>query len=125
MTVLAGLCIVSLLIAIPRDLFVAEARDVEVWLGFEVRGRGAVLTAPVHWAIFAVGAWAFWTGRLWAVPWAAAYTFYVAVCHVVWSEVSPHGRGWRIGLLQAVAISLFGFLLLRADASRARAAPDP
>ena len=114
MTALAAFCVATLLVSIPRDLFVAGARDVEVWLGFEVRGPLAILTAPIHWAIFALGAWAFWTGRRWIVPWAAAYIFYVAVCHLIWSEVSPNGRGWPIGLVQAVAISVFGFLLLRA-----------
>ena len=113
MTALAAFCVATVLVSIPRDLFVASARDVEVWLGFEVHGRLALLTAPIHWAIFAFGAWAFWTDRRWIVPWAAAYIFYVAVCHVVWSEVSPNGRGWPIGVVQALALSAVGLLLLR------------
>lgn len=110
---LAGVCLVALLVNVPGDLFSAETRDVEVWLGFEVRGAWALATAPLHWAIFAVGAWAFWTGKPWALPAAAGYVFYVAASHLVWSEASPHGRGWPIGLLQAVAISAVGVLLLR------------
>ena len=121
MTVLAVACTAVLLIVIPSDLFVADARNTEVWLGFEVHGPLALLTAPVHWAMFAVAAWACWTGRRWIVPWIAAYLFYVAVCHLVWSEVSPHGRGWHIGLVQAVAISAGAVLLLRV-ASRGRPA---
>jgi hypothetical protein len=117
MTALAGFCVAVLAVSIPSDLFIADARNVEVWLGFELRGPLAIATAPIHWAIFALGAWAFWSGRRWIVPWAAAYVFYVAVCHLVWSEASPHGRGWPIGLAQAVAISIPGVLLLRAAAN--------
>ena len=114
MTALAVVCAVALPIHIVRDLFVPSTRDVEIWFGYEVHGRLALLTAPLHWAIFALGGWAFWTGRRWIVPWTAAYLFYVAASHLVWSEASPNGRGWPIGLAQAVAIALMGALLLRA-----------
>jgi len=116
MTVLAVLCLMTLLVNLPRDLFFAEYRDLEVWLGFEITGWLARVTAPIHWAIFGVGAWAFWTRRPWVIPYAAAYLFYVALSHLVWSEASPNGRGWPIGLVQAIVISAAGFLLLRARA---------
>jgi hypothetical protein len=113
MTAGALVCAACLVILIPRDLFVPSTRDVEVWFGFEIHGPLALLTAPIHWAIFAFGAWAFWTARPWIVPWAAGYLFYGGLAHLVWSEVSPNGRGWPIGLVQAVAISLVGVFLLR------------
>src|SRR5512134_106359 len=122
MTALAVFCAGTVLFLVPRDLFFAETRDVEVWFGFELRGRAALLTAPLHWAIFAIGAWGFWRTRPWIVPCAAAYVFYVALSHLVWSEASPHGNGWRIGLLQAAAISIPGVLLLRAQHAMARSA---
>jgi len=118
MTALAVVALVTLVVCVVRDLFLPATRDVEVWFGFEVRGTAAVLTAPLHWAIFAFAAWAFWTDRQWIVPWAAAYLFYGAFSHLVWSEASPHGRGWPIGLLQAAAISAVGLLVLRAGARR-------
>jgi hypothetical protein len=34
--------------------------------------------------------------------------------HLIWSEASPNGNGWPIGLLQAVVISIPGIALLRA-----------
>lgn len=114
MTALAIFCAGTVLFLVPRDLFFAETRDVEVWLGFEVRGTAALLTAPLHWLVFAVGAWGFWRGRPWIVPCAAGYAFYVALSHLIWSEASPDGNGWPIGLAQAAAISLPGALLLRA-----------
>jgi hypothetical protein len=119
MLALSAFCAATVLFLVPQDLFFAETRDVEVWLGFEVRGPGALLTAPIHWVVFGVGAWAFWTERPWIVPCAAAYVFTVALSHLVWSEASPNGNGWPVGLAQALAISVPGFLLLRAH----RAAP--
>jgi len=120
MSAAAAFCLVTIAFLVPRDLFFEETRDVEVWLGFEVHGRAAQLTAPLHWAIFAAGAWGFWTQRSWIVPAAAAYAFYVALSHLVWSEASPHGRGWPAGLLQAALLSVPGALLLRAHAVRSR-----
>jgi hypothetical protein len=114
MTVLAGICLLTVVFLVPRDLFFPETRDVEVWLGFEVRGRAALLTAPLHWALFAAGAWGFWKARPWIVPCAAVYCFYVALSHLIWSEASPNGQGWREGLAQAALFSLPGLLLLRA-----------
>jgi hypothetical protein len=120
MTGLAVFCLVALAVNVTRDLFFPETRDMEVWLGFEVTGRAAHLSAPLHWAIFAIGAWGSWKARAWLIPAAAAYVFYVALSHLVWSEVSPNGRGWPIGLAQAAAISLAGVLLLRGRPQRGR-----
>jgi hypothetical protein len=114
MTTTAIFCAGSVLFLVPRDLLVPHVRDVEVWGGFELRGRAALLTAPLHWLIFSVAAVAFWRARPWIVTWAAGYVFYVAASHLVWSEASPHGNGWPIGLAQATAISIPALLLLRA-----------
>ena len=114
MTALAVFCLATVAFLVPRDLFYPETRDVEVWFGFELRGAAALATAPIHWAIFLVGAWGFWFQRPWILPWAAGYAFYIAFCHAVWSEASPNGQGWAMGLLQALAFSIPGFLLLHA-----------
>ena len=117
-TVLAALCAATVVFLAVRDLFVPEIRDVEVWLGFELHGRAAQLTAPLHWGIFALAAWAFWRSKAWIWSAAAAYVFYVALSHLVWSEASPHGRGWPMGLLQAAGISLVGAWMLRRSRRR-------
>jgi hypothetical protein len=119
---LAAFCLAALLFTVPRDLFVAGPRDVEVWLGFELRGAAARLTAPLHWAIFAFGAWAAWTAKPWILIAAAVYAFYVAIGHLVWNEVSPSGDGVAMGLLQAAALSIPGWVLLYADRRRPAAA---
>jgi hypothetical protein len=112
---LAVFCAATVAFLVVRDLFLPDTRDVEVWFGFELRGAAARLTAPLHWAIFAIGAWAFWRVRPWIVPAAAGYVFYVALSHLVWSEASPNGSGWLVGLAQAAALSVPGLLLLRAQ----------
>jgi hypothetical protein len=122
MTALAVVCFLVLAISVVRDLFFPDSRGVEVWFGFEVHGLLALVTAPIHWAIFAIGAWAFWSGRRWIVPWAVGYVVYAAVAHLIWSEASPNGRGWPIGLLQAIAIAGFALLLHRTAAKDARTA---
>jgi hypothetical protein len=112
-TALALLCAATVVFLAARDLLLPEIGDVEVWGGFELRGRAARLSAPLHWAIFAVGAWAFWRAKPWIWSAAAGYAFYVAASHLVWSEASPNGRGWPMGLLQAVGISGIGAWMLR------------
>jgi hypothetical protein len=114
MTAMAVFCAVTVVFLIWRDFFDPMASAVEVWGGFEVHGAAARWSAPLHWGIFAVGAWAFWTVRPWAVTAAALYAFYIALSHLVWSEASPKGQGWPMGLLQAAGFSIPGFLLLRA-----------
>jgi hypothetical protein len=114
MRVMAAFCLATVCFLVARDLFHPPSREVEVWFGFELRGSAARWTAPLHWAVFAVGAWAFWTRRPWIVPAAAGYVFYVALSHLVWSEASPNGNGWLVGLAQAFAISVPGVLLWRA-----------
>ena len=114
MRALACFCAATVLFLAWRDLFVADARDVEVWLGIELHGRAAQLTAPLHWAIFAVGAWAFWTARPWILPAAAGDAFLVAASHLVWSATSPRGHGLASGVALAAVLSAPGLLLLRA-----------
>jgi len=114
MTALAVFCLVTVAFLVPRDLFLPGTRDVEVWFGFELHGTAALLTAPLHWIIFLIGAYGFWFQRRWILPVAAAYAFYVALSHLVWSELSPNGHGWVAGLAQALVLSIPAVLLLRA-----------
>ena len=102
---MAALCALGTAFLAYRDLTLPAVRDVEVWLGFELRGRAALLTAPLHWAILGVGAWAYWTEQRWIARATAIYLHYVALSHLIWSEASPIGRGWRIGLAQAAGFS--------------------
>ena len=122
MKAVAVFCLASVAFLVPRDLWLAHTRDVEVWFGFEIRGPAALLTAPIHWAIFLVGAWGFWFRRPWILPCAAAYAFYVAASHLIWNETSPNGLGWPAGVAEALVFSVPGVLFLRARRPSGRAA---
>jgi hypothetical protein len=100
-----------------------HVRNVEVWLGFELHGAWARWTAPLHWALFAVGAWAFARGHRWIWRAAPFYAGYVAFSHLVWNLVSPSGGGLLDGLWQLALFSLPVVLLLRLAPPRTR--PDP
>ena len=117
-TLLALFCVASLVFLIYRDLFVPGPRDVEVWLGFELTGALARATAPLHWALFAFGAWAFWKQRPWAWRAAAFYCVYVAASHVVWNFSSPAGGGLWDAVWQLVVFLAPAPLLLRLDPVR-------
>jgi hypothetical protein len=84
MTGLAGFCAATVVFLAARDLFVPHVRDVEVWFGIEVHGAAARWSAPLHWAIFAFGAWAFGRAKPWAPRAAAIYVLYVALSHAIW-----------------------------------------
>ncbi len=101
MTAAAAFCAATVVFLAARDLLVSDVRDV---------------------AVFALGAHAFWRARPWAARAAAAYLFYVALSHLIWSEASPHGHGWPAGLVQALAICAPALALWRADLARHREA---
>jgi hypothetical protein len=46
MTALALFCAATVVFLAARDLFVPQARDVEVWFGFELHGAAARWSAP-------------------------------------------------------------------------------
>ena len=105
-TALAIFCAASLLFLAYRDLFVPGPRDVEVWFGFEVRGAAARWSAPLHWLLFAVAAWGYWSQKRWTWPWASVYSLYVGVSHMVWNLTSPVGGGVWDGTWQCLLFSL-------------------
>lgn len=111
-TSLSIFCAVTVLFLVARDLLVPAVRDTEVWFGIELHGWLAWVTAPVHWLLFAAGAWAFWSDppRTW--PWASVYVFYVAFSHLAWNLISPSGGGWISGLWQFAAFSVPAVVLL-------------
>ena len=62
-------CAYMTFIHMPWDIFVKPvAQDAEAWFGFLLRGWGAKLTEPLHWAIYAAGTYGFWRMRAWMWP---------------------------------------------------------
>lgn len=115
---MSAFCACTVVFLVSRDLFVPTVRDTEVWLGLEVHGWLAWLTAPIHWFLFGLGAWGFWWMRSWVWPWASVYAFQIAVGHLVWNLTSPMGGGWPAGLLQLVVFCIPATLLLWARPGR-------
>ena len=102
MNALLAFCLYMTFIYLPYDLFVKPvAADEEVWFGFVLRGWWAKATAPLHWLIYAAGAWGFWRMSRWMWPWAAVYCGQVAVAMAVWNIVDARGGGWLPGLVAA------------------------
>ena len=87
-------------IYMPFDLFTKPVAGAEeVWFGFTLHGWWAKATEPLHWAIYAAGAYGFWRMRPWMWPWAALYAAQVALAMALWNLLDPGGGG----LLVAVA----------------------
>lgn len=88
-------CLYMTFIYMPFDLFFKPvAEDEEVWFGFTLHGWAAKLTEPLHWAIYAAGAYGFWRMRSWMWPWAAIYAAQVVIAMVVWNLIDPRGNAW-------------------------------
>jgi len=123
-TACALFCAATVVFLVARDLLVPEVREVEVWLGFELRGAAARWTAPLHWALYAAAAVGFWRGRPWIWPWASVYAFGIAIGHLVWNLHSPRGGGWIAGLWQLALFSIPAVALLWARPRERRADAD-
>lgn len=105
MNLLFAFCLYMTFIYMPYDvLFKPVAQDQEVWFGIVLHGWAAKLTAPLHWAIYAAGAWGFWRMSAWMWPWAALYAAQVAIAMAVWNVIDPRGDGL---LMAAVSGALF------------------
>ena len=119
MNALFAFCLFMTFVYLPFDLFWKPvAEDQEVWFGFLVRGWAAKATEPLHWAIYAAGAYGFWKMRPWMHPWAALYTAQVAIGMLVWSFTDPlgRGRGLAFGLPPFLAFGALAWQLWRSRA---------
>ena len=110
-------CAYMTFIHMPYDVFIKPvAHDAEAWFGFLLRGWAAKLTEPLHWIIYAAGAYGFWRMRPWMWPWAALYVGQVALGMVVWGIVYPGGwRGWLAGIAACIPLALVARALWRAE----------
>ncbi len=94
LNLLLGFCLYMAVLYEPWDLFVKPvAEDREVLFGLLLEGWQAKLAEPVHWAIYAAGAYGFWHMRPWMWPWAAVYVAQIAGSMFVWTALAtpwPH-----------------------------------
>jgi hypothetical protein len=117
---LAAFCAYMTLVYLPYDLFLKPAdRDEEVWFGLVLRGTQAKLTEPIHWAIYAAGAYGFLRLPAWIWPASAIYVAQIAIGMLVWSATDERGLGFARGL---VPFAAFGALAAFLWFQRGRAA---
>lgn len=115
MNVLLAFCAYMAFVYVPWDFLVKPvAVDREAWFGLLLSGWAAKATEPLHWAIYAAGAWGFWKMRPWLHPWAALYTASIAVGMLVWSVRDPRAPGLLIGLAPFAAFGALAVALWRA-----------
>lgn len=95
-------CLYMTFIYMPFDIFYKPmAEDVEVWFGIALTGFWAKATAPLHWLIYAAGAWGFWKMSRWMHPLALLYVTQIALSMLIWS-VMYMDDGWLPGLITMV-----------------------
>ncbi len=95
MNLLFYFCLYMTVFYMPFDIFWKPvAQDHEIWFGFALTGWWAKATAPLHWLIYAAGAYGFWKMSRWMWPWAAVYAGQVVIAMFVWNFVNANGGGW-------------------------------
>ena len=110
-------CLYMTFIYMPFDMFYKPAaNDHEIWFGFALTGWWAKATEPLHWIIYAAGAYGFAGMKRWMWPWAAVYAVQVVIAMVVWNLVSPRGGGMVSGLIAGAIFMLPFVALIRARA---------
>ena len=114
MNLIFGFCLFMTFVYMPFDMFWKPvATDQEVWFGILLTGWAAKLTEPVHWAIYAAGAYGMWKMKTWMWPWAAAYALQVTISMLVFSLM----RGSLVGS----AVTFLIFMVPTTALFRARA----
>ncbi len=111
-TALFGFCAYMTLVYVPYDLFLKPVeRDEEVWFGLVLHGAQAKLTEPIHWAIYAAGAYGFWKLPSWIWPASAIYVAQIAIGMLVWSATDARGAGLAPGLVFAALFAALAAFL--------------
>lgn len=130
MNALMLFCAFMAFVYVPWD-FLAKplAVDEEVWFGVRLHGVWAKLTEPLHFVLYAAGAYGFWHLRPWMWPWAAVYAGQVAIAMAVWPILyhAEIGGGLpRAALLGGASFAAFGALTVALWRARDRfRAPRP
>ncbi len=114
MNVLMVFCAYMTFIYMPFDLFYKPVeQDEEVWFGFMLHGWWAKATEPLHWLIYGAGMYGFLKMKSWMFPWAALYTFQVAISMLVWSLLYGGGNV-LFGAVAALPFVILGVMLWQA-----------
>jgi hypothetical protein len=108
-------CLYMAFVYMPFDFFFKPlATDHEIWFGVALTGWWAKATEPVHWLIYAAGAYGFWKMKAWMWPWAAVYVAQVVIAMFVWNLINEHGQGIVAGVVTAALYAVPMVALWRA-----------
>lgn len=101
---------------VPWDfLFKPVAEDREAWFGVLLEGRWAKLTEPIHFVVYAAGAYGFWRMRPWMWPWAALWVSQLAIGMFLWPVLYRGGLGgWALALVSGAFFGTIAYALFRA-----------
>ncbi len=107
-------CMFMAVVYVPWDfLFKPVASDEEVWFGVLLTGWWAKATEPLHWAIYAAGAWGFWRMKSRLHPWALLYTAQVAIGMLLWNLLDSRGGGIVGASVSAAPFAVLCMMLWR------------
>jgi hypothetical protein len=117
MNAIFAFCVFMTFVYMPYDVFVkgVEGND-EIWFGFVLTGWTAKLTEPLHWAIYAAGAWGFWKMSSWMWPWAAVYSAQVTLAMLLFPLLNRPDMWWT-GVISGAVFALPTVALWRARRS--------
>ena len=117
MNALMVFCAYMAFVYVPWDFFIKPmATDAEAWFGILLTGFWAKLTEPLHWAIYAAGAYGFYRMRSWMWPWAAVYAGSVTLGVVLWPWLYVGGfGGFVFGIVSFVPFAWLTLSLWRAE----------
>jgi hypothetical protein len=107
---LFAFCLYMTFVYEPWDiLFKPFEQWEEVWLGLTITGWAAKVTEPIHWAIYAAGAYGFWKMKSWMWPWAAVYSAQVTLAMIIFNIIAgpAYGDDRGGGPIASVVIGLF------------------
>ena len=114
-------CLYMTFIYMPFDIFTKPFEHwEEVWFGFTLRGWPAKITEPIHWIIYAAGAYGFWKMKSWMWPWAAVYCAQVVIAMALFNVISgpefgdSRGGGPWAAVISGVVFSIPTIALWRA-----------
>ena len=105
-----GFCLFMTFIYMPFDMLLKPvADDQKVWFGLMLEGWAAKATEPLHWAVYAAGAYGFWKMKRWMWPWAAAYALHVAISMLVFGATAgpPLAAGVTFAVFLIPTVALY------------------
>lgn len=124
MNLLMIVCAFLAYVYVPWDFFFKPvAEDKEAWFGLLLEGYWAKLTEPLHFLLYAAGAYGFWRMRSWMWPWASLWVAQLTIGMVLWPILYRGGLGgWALAIASG---AVFGSIAWGLFVARDAFGPKP